>query len=97
MIADDMDQLMLLLQLLPTGKISDTIILQQLGRDFTEELRRRKDDEIRFIQNDVDIQQEAGRGDVHQSRNRKIATRTPFLTMFGSRIFRSDLSGKPER
>ena len=58
-IADNMDQLMLLLQLLPTGKISDTSVLEQLGRNASEELRRKKDDEIRYIKNDLEIQQEA--------------------------------------
>jgi hypothetical protein len=59
LIADNMDQLMLLLQLMPTGKLSDTTLFQALNKDYTEELRRVKDDTIRQIKNDNDIQREA--------------------------------------
>jgi len=60
-IADNMDQLMLLLQLMPTGKISDTTLLQQLGRNFAEELRRIEDDNIQKAKSDIKTQQETGK------------------------------------
>jgi hypothetical protein len=57
-IADNMDHLMMLLQLMPTGKISDTTILQLLGRDITEERRRREEDSIQDAKTEVKIQTE---------------------------------------
>jgi hypothetical protein len=58
-IADNMDHLMLMLQLMQTGKISDTTILERLGRDITEELRRKKDDQIREMKTETQIREEA--------------------------------------
>jgi hypothetical protein len=60
-IADNMDQLMLLLQLLPQRGVAKSSILEMLDRDFAEELRRDTDDQIREIKRDTEIQTEADR------------------------------------
>ena len=58
-IADNMDQLMLMMQLMPQGKISDQSVLQRLGLEAAEERRRRTDDEIQEIERDLEVQTEA--------------------------------------
>ena len=43
-IADNMDQLMLMLQMMQFGKVSDSTVLRKLGLDKTEETRKQMDE-----------------------------------------------------
>jgi hypothetical protein len=57
-IADNMDQLMLMLQMMQVGKVSDSTVLRKLGLDKTEEARKQMDEAMTTAKLEAEQQQE---------------------------------------
>ena len=55
-IADNVDQLMLLLQMMQAGEVTSTTILSKLGLDRAEEQRRKADEAEQGTKRDVEVQ-----------------------------------------